>query len=73
MKTTTVRIYPEELFWIQKAMRILGIKSVAGFLKEWHDKVLLGQQKEWYNKLPQAGEKKPLKGKCIPKTGTTYG
>jgi len=70
--TTTARLYHRELYWIQKCMRQMKIKTVAKFLEKWHNAVIRGQQKNFYNNLVQEGEKKRLKGVCIQKSTSHF-
>lgn len=72
MRTTTVRIYPEENDWIDSCMQKLEIKSRPEFFKKLREAVVLKQKEIFYNSLPQIGKRKPLKGRCIPKQCTAY-
>ena len=53
-------------------MRQMKIKTVAKFLEKWHNAVIRGQQKNFYNNLVQEGEKKRLKGVCIQKSTSHF-
>jgi len=72
MKTTTQRIYADDMEWVQKCMMKLNIKSFAKFIRRLKKEVKLQLQREFYSSLPQVvnGKIKPLKNKKIKKMYT---
>lgn len=81
MKTTTQRVYKEDMETIKRWIKITGCKTFAAFINRLKKEVKVGNRREFYKTLPQVfnGKLKPLshckidKSKlCIQKKSTLY-
>ena len=72
MRTTTGRVYTNDMAWCHHVMEVLDIPSFPELIHEWRNQCILKRQQAFYVKITNEEKLQALKGKRIHKQGTAY-